>query len=152
METVNFNKILIALDYDESAQKVAQAGYALAKNTNAKVILLHVIYEPPIYYNSYMFMRNLRVDINEDLKKSTENFLEKTKHFLGDETIGTLVVEGEISEKIIETASLYKADMIVMGSHSRKWLESILIGSVTEKILEKSTLPLFIVPTKKQEE
>ncbi len=152
METLNFNKILIALDYDESAQKVAETGYALAKTMNAKVILLHVVYEPPIYYNSYMFMRNLHVDINEDLKKSTEYFLEKTKHFLGDETIGTLVAEGEIPDTILETASLYKADMIIMGSHSRKWLESILLGSATEKVLEKSTLPLFIVSTKKQEE
>jgi len=151
METLNFNKILIALDYDESAQKVAEIGYSLAKTMNAKVILLHVVYESPIYYNSYMFMKNLSVDIHEDLKKSTEHFLQKTKHFLGDEAIGTLVVEGEIPEKIIETASLYKVDLIVMGSHSRKWLESILLGSTTEKVLEKSTIPLFIVPIKKQD-
>ncbi len=151
METLNFNKILIALDYDESAQKVAEIGYSLAKTMNAKVILLHVVYESPIYYNSYMFMKNLSVDIHEDLKKSTEHFLQKTKHYLGDEAIGTLVVEGEIPDKILETASLYKVDLIVMGSHSRKWLESILLGSATEKVLEKSTIPLFIVPIKKQD-
>lgn len=151
MKTLNFNKILIALDYDESAQKVAEIGYSLAKTMNAKVILLHVVYESPIYYNSYMFMKNLSVDIHEDLKKSTEHFLQKTKHYLGDEAIGTLVVEGEIPDKILETASLYKVDLIVMGSHSRKWLESILLGSATEKVLEKSTIPLFIVPIKNQD-
>jgi len=35
-----------------------------------------------------------------------------------------------------------------MGSHSRKWLENILIGSVDEKVLHHTTIPLFIVPTK----
>jgi nucleotide-binding universal stress UspA family protein len=35
-----------------------------------------------------------------------------------------------------------------MGSHSRRWLEKILMGSVTETVLHKTTIPLFIVPTK----
>jgi len=43
------------------------------------------------------------------------------------------------------------ADIIVMGSHSRKWLESIIMGSETEVVLKKTVIPLFIVPTKKQD-
>ena len=39
-----------------------------------------------------------------------------------------------------------------MGSHSRKWLENIVMGSVTEEVLRKTTVPMFIVPTKKREE
>jgi nucleotide-binding universal stress UspA family protein len=38
-----------------------------------------------------------------------------------------------------------------MGSHSRKWLEKIVMGSVTEKVLNQTSIPLFIVPTKKQD-
>ena len=45
-----------------------------------------------------------------------------------------------------------KADIIVIGSHSRKWLENIVMGSVTEKVLNHTSVPLFIVPTKKQDE
>jgi nucleotide-binding universal stress UspA family protein len=41
------------------------------------------------------------------------------------------------------------AELIVMGSHSRKWLDAILMGSVTEKVLHHTVLPLYIVPTKK---
>ena len=36
-------KILIALDYDPPAQKIAETGYALAKDMNAEVVLLHVV-------------------------------------------------------------------------------------------------------------
>ena len=36
-----------------------------------------------------------------------------------------------------------------MGSHSRRWLENILMGSVAEKVLHHSTIPIFIIPTKK---
>jgi nucleotide-binding universal stress UspA family protein len=42
-----------------------------------------------------------------------------------------------------------KADVIVIGSHSRKWLENIVMGSVTEKVLHHTSIPLLIVPTRK---
>jgi len=42
------------------------------------------------------------------------------------------------------------ADFIVLGSHSRKWLENIVMGSVTENVLRKTSIPLLIIPTKKQ--
>jgi nucleotide-binding universal stress UspA family protein len=44
-----------------------------------------------------------------------------------------------------------KADVIVIGSHSRKWLENIVMGSVTEKVLHHTSIPLLIVPTKKRD-
>jgi nucleotide-binding universal stress UspA family protein len=42
-------------------------------------------------------------------------------------------------------------DVIVMGSHSRRGLEKILMGSVAEKVLRNSTLPLFIIPVVENE-
>jgi len=43
-----------------------------------------------------------------------------------------------------------KADIIVMGSHSKRWLEKIVTGSVTEEVLRDSRIPLFIVPIKEE--
>ena len=151
MKTDKIKKVLIALDYDETAQKVAEAGFSLAKAMNADSVLLHVISENPVYYSSYMYMRELRVDILNDLKKSTQDFLDKTKKHLGEESIQTVLKEGEIADSILETATELNADIIVMGSHSRKWLESIIMGSETEDVLKKTVIPLFIVPTKKQD-
>jgi nucleotide-binding universal stress UspA family protein len=39
-------------------------------------------------------------------------------------------------------------DILVMGSHSHRWLENIIMGSVTAKVLRLTSIPLFIVPTK----
>jgi nucleotide-binding universal stress UspA family protein len=60
------------------------------------------------------------------------------------------VKEGDYSKTILKTANDIKADIIVLGSHSKKWLEKILLGSTTEKILKETNLPLLIVPTKKK--
>jgi len=150
MKTNKIKKVLIAMDYDETSQKVAEVGFSMAQAMNAETILLHVVSEDLVYYSSYMYMRELQVDIMADLKKSTQKFLDKSKKHLGDESIQTILKEGEIAETILNTAKELNVDVIVMGSHSRKWLENILLGSEAEDVLKKTTIPLFIVPTKKQ--
>jgi nucleotide-binding universal stress UspA family protein len=153
-------KVLIALDYNPTAQKVAETGYLLSKTMGAEVILLHVITDPVFYtsmdyspimgLNNYMDMNPLRLDSIEGLKMASQYFLDKSKQHLGDETIQTLIKEGDFAESILDTAKEINADIIVMGSHSRKWLENILMGSVTEKVLNNTSIPLFIVPTKQK--
>lgn len=151
--------ILIALDYDPTAEKVAEAGAALAKALSAKVILLHVIAEPAYYssvayapvmgFGGYVDMDIMQPDIIDNLKKASTQFLEKSKEHLGDDKIEILVKEGDIPDAIIDAAKEQSADIIVIGSHSRKWLEAIVMGSVTEKVLHHTTIPMYIVPTKK---
>lgn len=150
METNKIKKVLIAMDYDQTSQKVAEEGYSMAKMLNAETILMHVISEQPLYYSSYTYMRELSVDLMGDLKESTQEFLNKAKRHLGDESIKTVLVEGEIAETILKTANDLNADVIVMGSHSRKWLENIIMGSAAKNVLKLTTIPLYIVPTKKQ--
>jgi nucleotide-binding universal stress UspA family protein len=74
---------------------------------------------------------------------------DKSRSHLQDQTIKTIVKEGDFSAAISKTAKEMHADIIAMGSNSRKWLENIVMGSVTEKVLHHTSIPLFIVPTKK---
>jgi nucleotide-binding universal stress UspA family protein len=153
-------KVLIALDYDPTAQKVAEAGFSMAKSMNAEIILLHVITDPVFYstaeyspimgFNGYMDMGPVVLDSIDGLKNASLQYLDKSKEHLGDKTIKTIVKEGDFADSILETAKEVHADFIVIGSHSRKWLENIVMGSVTEKVLHHTKIPLFIVPTKKQ--
>jgi nucleotide-binding universal stress UspA family protein len=157
MKTTNLKKVLIAIDYNPTAQQVAEAGYLLAKTLGAEVILLHVIsdlvyyssidYSPIMGFDGYMDMGPLQLDTVEGLKTASLQFLKKTKQHLGDNSILTLVKEGEFSSTILETAKEYKVNIIAMGSHSRRWLDEILVGSVTEKVLHHTNIPLFIIPT-----
>jgi len=149
-------KLLIALDYNPTAQKVAEVGYSMAKAMHADVVLLHVISDP-VYYSSVEYSPIMGfggyMDVapqldNEGLKKASLQFLDNSKHHLGDNTIKTLVQEGDFADSILRAAKDLHVDLIVLGTHSRKWLEDILMGSVTEQLLHHSTIPLFIVPTK----
>jgi nucleotide-binding universal stress UspA family protein len=147
---------MIALDYNPTAQKVAEDGYAIAKAMNAEVILLHVVFDLDIYSSVYanlgvwQIVANDVIDVFENDNKSAHKFLNRAKHHLGDTSIQTLLKEGDTTQMILITATEMKADCIVMGSHSQKWLENIVMGSVTKEVLRKTTIPLFIIPIKKR--
>jgi nucleotide-binding universal stress UspA family protein len=155
---MKINKVLIALNYNATAKKIAKAGYLVAKAMDAEILFLHVLSNPMFYYSStydpIMGFSSFPAfdpelpDVSEKLIAASKNFLEEIKEYFGDPSINILVKEGDYSEMIIETANVLNADLIVLGSHSEQWLEKILLTSTTERILEISTIPLLIIPTK----
>ena len=76
-------------------------------------------------------------------------YLEKIKQHLNDETITISVKVGDTADEILENAIQMHADLIVMGTHSKKWLEKILVGSAAQNVLENTKIPLLVIPTKK---
>lgn len=154
-------KVLIALDYDKTALKVAETGYAMAKAVDAEVTLLHVMSDP-VYYASTeyapitgltdsMGVDPLQFEDDDRLKKVSQHFLEKIKNHLGDKSILTDLEEGDFADTILMKAKGLDIDILVMGSHSHRWLEDMILGSVTAKVIRHTSIPVFIVPTKKRD-
>ena len=150
-------KVLIALDYGLSAQKIAEKGYELAKNSNAKVTLLHVVVDETYYsaIDSAAFIGFYGYDFfdpmnSDSLINSSLNFLKSIKAHLKDSTIEIIAAQGDFATVILETAQNQNASVIVMGSHSHNWLEKTIMGSVTESVLANTIIPLFIIPIKEQ--
>ncbi|MFT3679023.1 MAG: universal stress protein [Ferruginibacter sp.] len=148
-------KIIIALDYEPAAEKVADEGYALAKKLGAEVMLLHVVAEPAYYsnleYSPVMGFAGfggpdiLEAEIN--LKEEAQRFLINSRSHLGDESINTSVVEGDFSEAILDAIKEFDADLLVMGTHSRRGFEKLLVGNLAAKMLNVITIPLLAIPT-----
>jgi len=105
-------------------------------------------YSPITGFTGFLETDPLLLSSEDGLRKAAEHFLEKLKHHLGDKTIQILVKDGDPAESILSTAKDLHADMVIMGSHSRRWLDEILMGSVTEKVLHHTSVPLIIIPIK----
>jgi len=161
MKTTKMKKVLICLDFDPTAQKVAEVGFSLAKTMGAEIVLLHVISDPADYtlnehvtimgYAGHIDSAPLPLDNIDKLKKVSNEFLKKSKTHLGDENIQIIVKDGDPAISILEAAEKVNADIIVMGAHSCKLVEKIVVRSVTEKVLCNTSIPLFIVPIKQKE-
>ena len=153
-------KVLIALDYEPSAEKIAETGNTIATALNADIVLLHVIAEPAYYssmeYSPIMgfsgFMDTMNVDMSESVAKNVNalalEFLNKSKEHLGNNNIETMVAEGNFAETIVESAEKAQADIIVMGSHTRRGLDKLLMENVAEKVVHLSKVPVLVIPIK----
>lgn len=151
-------KILIALDYEQSAEKIAKEGYELAKSMNASVTLLHVTADPTYYsslnyspifgFDSFSNLDILQEDAVQKIENAATGYLEHMKKRLKDSDIHLEVRSGDFGDNILEIAKELKANIIVMGTHSRSGLDSFLMGSVAKKVVQNSTIPLYIIPVK----
>jgi nucleotide-binding universal stress UspA family protein len=152
-------KILIALDYNPSAQKIAETGFAFTDSMDAEITLLHVVrdaayYASPQYSPIMGFGLNnsalLQMDTVAQIKEAAQQFLDHSKKHLGNEAIHTLVKEGDPARAILDAAHETNADFIMMGTHSRKGIDKLLMGSVAESVLRHTIIPVFIIPIRKQ--
>lgn len=151
-------KVLIALDFDPCAQKVAEEGYALIKDFDAEVTLVHVKKSADYYrFSGHVTVIGFMGDLKQYAQSAemlnpdvvSREFLIKAVQLLGDEKIKILVAEGECAQSLIDTAKIAESDMIIMGSHSKKWSSDTAMGRVTEKVLHYSTIPVLVIPTNK---
>jgi len=150
-------EILIALDYDPTAEKIAAKGFELARALGAQVHLLHVISDPVYYatraydpimgFTGYLDTSAIDPYGMDSVRKMSIEYLTQIRSHFNDDTARMHVEEGDYADSILKLADELGVDMIVVGSHSRRWLEKILVGSVTEKVLRQCEIPMLIVPT-----
>lgn len=149
-------KVIITVDYNPNSEIVVNKGYELAKMMNAKVCLLHVLsdvryygmeYQPFMGYEGYAFP--VDYDIQDEFVKVAQDYLEKTKTHLEGDNVSTKLLEGDTANKILEYSDEWGADLVIMGTHSHGTLERIFLGTVASSVLEKTKIPVYLVPTGK---
>tara|TARA_R110000850_G_scaffold268138_1_gene399457 strand:+ start:53311 stop:53769 length:459 start_codon:yes stop_codon:yes gene_type:complete len=150
-------KVLIALDYHPVSEKVAEAGYELAKKLDAEVCLLHVVADASYYEISYPEFMGY-VPVNEvansgeklnDMQKTGEEFLEKSAAHLKDPSVKIHLAEGKAKDAILNYSREWKADILVMGTHSHNVIEKVVLGTVASSVIERTKIPVYLVPVKK---
>ena len=101
-------------------------------------------YSPVMGFDSFNNLDLIETGNHGELLNTTaKEYLDKSKQHLGDETIETVVKDGDFGKSILDTAAEMNVDIIVMGTHSRSGLDKILMGSVAEKVLHHSSIPLY---------
>ena len=158
-----YKKILVTTDFTPNSDNAFKHAVMLARQNDAKIHLLHVLPQVDSSMRSYLSsvlgesrleefehinMEKAQVELKKNLddfaKTELEKFPEDYARFAGAE-----VVTGHPVVKILEIADRLDADVIVMGTHGKGALEHAFLGSVTEKILRKTTRPVFAIPLPK---
>lgn len=141
--TLKIRKILLPVDGSEYSEKAAERTLILAKKFNASVNILFVVEIPlELHENPAEF-----VNFIETLRSEGEEIVRKFKLKFKEEGLfcETYVVQGNVAEEIIGLSNKGEADLIVMGSHGRTGLKRLLLGSVTEKVINFGNNPVLVV-------
>ncbi len=143
----NFEHLLLPTDGSACSDHALGEGLKLAKALSAKVTILHVL-EMPI--TVYTMPESMVYDphIHDDLTKVAQATLEKARiqaSELGVDATIKLVDSGNVraDEPILDAEA--SADLTVMGTHGRRGFDRVLLGSVTERVLRRSSNPHLVL-------
>lgn len=89
--------------------------------------------------------RKRREEFLADIEKYGHTLIEEVASHLGDADTQTVVRKGNPYEVILDYAKTQDVDLILMGTHGRSGLDRYLIGSVTEKVVRMSDVPVLTV-------
>jgi nucleotide-binding universal stress UspA family protein len=153
-------KILIGIDDSKQAEHAAEFGFDIARKFNAEVGLVNIV-SPAMTAqitgaDPLIGMTSAGVGIDElellELQKNqSENIVEQTiKKFAGDLAVTHFTEYGSTADGIISCSKEFKADLIVIGTHSRSGLDRLLMGSTAEHVVRHSPVPVLVVPLKSE--
>jgi len=140
--------ILFPTDFSNGARAAMDHAISLAKDYQAKLILLYVIQD--ISIAEWYIPSSLSVaDLVEDMQKSAWQEMDKWTAEVSKQVkdVEKMVVRGVPFVEIIRTAKERNADMIVIGTHGRTGIDHMLFGSTAEKVVRKASCPVLTVRT-----
>lgn len=136
-----FTRILVPTDFSKPSERALEQAIVLARMFHARLVLLHVWSMP---YTAYSEGLNWPVgQMQQAAQKALDEAHVKTMK-LYPETDAVLRQGGEWLQ-IIEAIGEHEIDLVVMGTHGRRGLPHLFMGSVAERVVRMSPVPVMTV-------
>jgi nucleotide-binding universal stress UspA family protein len=133
--------ILLPTDFSECSSQALRVATLLARETKARLIVLHVA-EMEVVYSGVL--GGVPTDPLLYLNGLESHLAHITPHDL-DDRVETRVVEGDPVTEILAAAEGSECDLIVLGTHGRRGLRRALLGSVAEGVLRSARCPVLTI-------
>jgi nucleotide-binding universal stress UspA family protein len=138
-------RIMVPTDCSDGAGAAADVAAQLAKQLNASVDIVTVVDTSAFaeIYGDAVYRAQRVADIHSDAQENARQFADA--HFGGVARVQVHVRDGDTFLELLQGARLLGSDMIVMGTHGRTGIAHLVIGSVAEKVVRASTVPVLTV-------
>ena len=140
-----FKKILVPTDASEYSRRALKMALELARSVQAEVVLLHVSYTPQAYWG-YTISYGITVT-QDQLDENGELALEATLTGIDSEqvVIHKKVESGHPVTIILEQIKKENIDLVIMGSHGYGAIAGSVLGSVSQRVLQRASCPVLII-------
>lgn len=146
---MTYKRILVPVDGSRTSQLGLKEAIGLAKAQRATLMLVHVVDEHVIVMSSMEAGAYLG-DLRPSLVKSGRRILRKAeeavrKAKLGCKTVLLETMVAPAADLIVRQAKKWRADLIVLGTHGRRGVRRLVMGSDAEQIVRTSPVPVLLV-------
>jgi len=144
-----YQRILVPVDGSDTSRRGLDEAIKLARLSGARLRLLHVVDE----VSAAMGMADMgavSADVFRLLKEGGEQLLAQAKAVVVAQRleVDTVLVEGfagRLCDQVLEQAQAWGADLIVLGSHGRRGVGRLVLGSDAEQIIRTAQVPVLVV-------
>ena len=140
------HRIVCPVDFSETSERAAQYAAALARQLGAGLHFVHA-WQMPVYAfpdGAVILGPDVVAQITDELQRSLDALIER--HRGPDLAIEGHLTQGLADREIVRMAGELNAELIVMGTHGRTGLPHLFLGSVAERVVRSSSVPVLTVP------
>ena len=143
-----YKKILVPLDGSELSEAVLNHVISIATGCQVPEVILIRVREPLDSSVRVALDPEIAEDLDQAYNDEAASYLEKIAKKLEKKGIGVKleVLEGNPAEEIIKYSKDNKVDLIVMSTHGRSGFSRIVFGSIADKVLRQTEVPLLLRP------
>jgi nucleotide-binding universal stress UspA family protein len=141
--------IMVATDFSHDANRALTMAAEMARALSARLTLFHVVQMPSYKFfggGVYVPSPELTADIVDDAKR----WLAAAKERITGVAVETICLDGDPAALIAAWAAEHKPDLLVLGTHGRRGLRRLILGSVAEHVLREVTCPVLTVRDEEQ--
>lgn len=142
--------ILVTIDLEDSSRLLIRQATELAEKFSAKIWLLHITAPEPDFVGDDVgpqYIRDFRADEIRQEHRMLRTYTDELKS--REIEADGLLISGATIEMILHEAHKLKADLLVIGHHKHGWLHKIYAGTTDTAIINKSSIPVLVVPVNK---
>ena len=144
------NNILFPIDLTENSSKILPYVLSVSEKYDSTIYLLHVVPDLQKWAKQYISHTSPYASLDMFKKEALEG-AEKAMDRVCEEQLQSCpnfqrrIVSGDPATTILKAIETEDIDMVIMGTHGRKGLEHIILGSVAENVVKKSPVPVLTI-------
>ncbi len=147
-------RILVAIDLMDETDQLIETAKRLIKQCNGELCIVHSeSIENYLVSSEFDIYPSIEIPAMIDIrKKSIETQLKKIAAGLTKEGIVSqcILMDGTTAENILKEANEFKADLIIIGSHKHGRFYHLILGSLHDRLINNSSIPIMIIPPKEK--
>jgi nucleotide-binding universal stress UspA family protein len=149
---LRISNILCPVDFSECSSRALRYGLSIARRFHSRLFLQHVVHVPLSAFLEGAEPAAPRETFQKNAERARQQMWRLMEQHKGPPAeIFVLINEGDVREQVLQNRREQHADLVVMGTHGRRGLDRLRLGSVTERIVQQIACPVLVLSGQERE-